>query len=111
MKLFKMEDRIAVLTDCLFGNSFSVSLKKRGTSESPSFSVQTLVCPLRFPIAATPDKAVVKVGDLLEKYNNLISLKLIKKGQLYAGMVNLATHNCQLATSQPSLAYFPIGNS
>jgi hypothetical protein len=99
MKLFKMEDRIAVLTDCLFGNSFSVSLKKRGTSESPSFSVQTLVCPLRFPIAATPGKAVVKVGDLLEKYNNLISLKLIKKGQLYACMViPPTTANRQLST-------------
>lgn len=66
----------ASLTGYLIGNPFSVSLKKKGTAMSPSFSVQILTCSLRFPIAATSGKAIIKLVNSLKKYNKSLSLQV-----------------------------------
>jgi hypothetical protein len=72
-----MEPIKKLLAAITHGNSFSVSLKK-GLLQAPSFSVQILVCSLRFPIAATPGKALIKLGVLLEKCKKINMFTVIK---------------------------------
>jgi len=76
MNWLNKEMAFASLTGCLIGNPFSVSLKKKGTTMSPSFSVQILTCSLRFPIAATSGKVTIKLANSLKKYNKTLSLQV-----------------------------------